>query len=255
MPVCSMAMKAPPKPAKPPLTTTARVFIRYTLTPRLSAATGCSPAARIRKPRLVRHRITTEAGTRSSANRVAQETLLVIPDKRANRSDTRNHPWSESQPKRSGVLHPNKSPPETNGRSPCPTESTRGDWVMPPPERAAKTSPDRNRARAGARMLMATPEMMWSTPKPTVATAWSRPPAAPPAIPMARPHQGPNSSAPQAPNQVPRIIIPSRPIFTTPARSAQIPPRPANRIGMARRRVDSAVPAEIRSVVSGRASS
>ena len=229
--------------------------MRYTLTPRLSAATGCSPAARIRRPRLVRHRITTDAGTSARARSVAHEMSLVMPDSTADRSDTRNHPRSSTQPKRSGVDHPNRSPPDRNGRSSSPTESTLGDWVMPPPGRLANTSRDRNRASAGARMLMATPEMMWSTPNPTVATAWSRPPAAPPAMPMAMPHHGPNSSAPQAPNQVPRIIIPSRPMLTTPARSAHMPPRPASRMGTARRSVASAVPAEIRSVVSGRANS
>ena len=204
---------------------------------------------------LVRHRITTDAGTRARARRVAQEMSLVMPDSTAQRSDTRNQPRSSTQPKRSGVVQPNRSPPERNTTSTSPTESTLGDWVMPPPGRWAKTSRDRKRARAGARMLMATPEMMWSTPKPTVATACSRPPAAPPAMPMTMPHQGPNSRAPQAPNQPPRIIIPSRPMLTTPARSAQMPPRPASRIGTARRSVASAVPAEMRSVVSGRASS
>ena len=42
----------------------------------------------------------------------------------------------------------------------------------------------------------------------------------PPAIPMATPHHGPYCQAPQAPNQEPRIIIPSRPMLMIPERSA-----------------------------------
>ena len=178
-----------------------------------------------------------------------------MPEATAKRSETRNHPRSAIHPKMSGLAQPKTSPPDRKGKSTCPTLSTRGDWVIPPPVRVAKISRDRNLVMPGARMFMATPEMMWSTPKPTVATAWSRPPAAPPAIPMAIPHHGPNSSAPQAPNHVPRIIMPSRPMLTTPALSAQMPPRPARRMGTARRNVDPAVPAEMRSVVSGRANS
>lgn len=71
-----------------------------------------------------------------------------------------------------------------------------------------------------AKVMMATPEMMWSTPKVTVAVACRRPAAAPPATPMATPHHGPYCQAPHAPNQVPRIIMPSRPMLTTPERSA-----------------------------------
>ena len=255
MPVCSMAMNAPPKPARPPLTITARNFIRYTFTPRLSAPTGCSPDALIRKPIGVRHRRNTERGTRARATTVAHETLRVIPESRAAASDTSSQLRSSIHPNRSGVVQPNRSPPDTKGTLSSPTDSTRGDWVRPPPDLLTKNSRDRKRVRAGAMMLTATPEMMWSTPKLTVATAWMRPPPAPPAIPMAMPHHGPNSSAPQAPNHVPSTIIPSRPMLTTPARSAQMPPRPASRMGTARRSVDSAVPAEMRSVVSGRASS
>lgn len=41
--------------------------------------------------------------------------------------------------------------------------------------------------------------------------------------------------APQAPNQVPRISIPSSPMLTTPARSENRPPSPASMMGTAQR--------------------
>ena len=66
---------------------------------------------------------------------------------------------------------------------------------------------------------MATPETMWSTPKPTVAMAWSSPPSAPPKMPKPRPAHGPHWMPPQAANHVPSVIIPSRPMLTMPARS------------------------------------
>ena len=54
-----------------------------------------------------------------------------------------------------------------------------GDWVGPPPGDAGRTSAARYWVTPSARMLIATPETMWSTPKVTVARAWSRPPSAP----------------------------------------------------------------------------
>ncbi len=50
-----MARNAPPSPASAPDTTTAAYFIRYTLTPSDSAATGCSPQERSRSPNGVCH--------------------------------------------------------------------------------------------------------------------------------------------------------------------------------------------------------
>ena len=83
-------------------------------------------------------------------------------------------------------------------------------------------------------MLIATPETMWSTPKITVAIACSSPPM------RAEQHRaedaGPRAVvvAEVAGTQVPRIIMPSRPMLTTPARSDHRPPSPASRIGHGR---------------------
>jgi hypothetical protein len=49
----------------------------------------------------------------------------------------------------------------------------------------------RNSVSPTASRLMATPEMMWSTPNTTVAIACSMPPSAPPAMPRATPCHGP----------------------------------------------------------------
>ncbi len=54
---------------------------------------------------------------------------------------------------------------------------------------------------------------------------------------------------PKAPNQVPRISIPSRPMLTTPERSENIPPSPAMRIGTDQARAMAHVPLEVRSSV------
>ena len=49
-------------------------------------------------------------------------------------------------------------------------------------------------------------------------------------------------SAPQAPNHVPSTIMPSSPMLTTPARSANRPPSPASRIGTPHRNMARVVP-------------
>ncbi len=100
---------------------------------------------------------------------------------------------------------------------------------------------DKNRIAPNANKLMATPEMMWLTLKVTVATAWMRPPRAPPTMARRRPTHGPHFQAPTAPNQVPKIIMPSMPMFTTPTRSAHRPARPARRIGIVNSRVVNTV--------------
>ena len=63
--------------------------------------------------------------------------------------------------------------------------------MIEPPSWLVRISDDRNRASPGAVTLMATPEMMWSTPNDTVAMAWTNPPRAPPIMPMSRPAQPP----------------------------------------------------------------
>lgn len=82
-------------------------------------------------------------------------------------------------------------------------------------------------------MLMATPETMWSTPKVTVARACSSPPSAPPTTPASTAAHGPYCQPAQPAANVPSIIMPSRPMLTTPARSAHRPPSPASPMGTA----------------------
>ena len=72
-----------------------------------------------------------------------------------------------------------------------PTLSSFGDWVWPPPGRPTKVSAARYCTAPTAMMLIATPEMMWSTPKTTVAVAWIRPPMAPISSAPATPAQAP----------------------------------------------------------------
>src|SRR5215217_9549458 len=92
-----------------------------------------------------------------------------------------------------------------------------------------------------ARMLMATPETMWSTRNVMVATAWRAAAATPAAIAVSSPAAGPHWSAPQAPNQVPKIIMPSMPMLTMPERSLNTPPRVARYKGTNARRAEAMV--------------
>src|SRR5919108_1639996 len=78
-----------------------------------------------------------------------------------------------------------------------------------------------------ARMRMATPETMWSTRKVMVAIPWMAAAATPATIASSSPATGPHLNAPQAPNQVPKIIMPSMPMLTMPERSLNTPPRVA----------------------------
>ena len=66
-----------------------------------------------------------------------------------------------------------------------------GDWVVPPPGSPANVLEARYWTAPSEMMLTATPEMMWSTPKVTVAMAWSRPPSMPIAIAPSTPAQAP----------------------------------------------------------------
>jgi hypothetical protein len=61
--------------------------------------------------------------------------------------------------------------------------SSGGDWDSPAPFTPSKAITERNWVTPRPRMLIATPETMWSTPKVTVATACSSPPAAPKRVP------------------------------------------------------------------------
>src|SRR4051812_3463836 len=91
---------------------------------------------------------------------------------------------------------------------------------------------DRNRGSPSAMMLMATPETIWSTWNRIVATAWMAATTTPATMAIRSPVAAPKRSAPQAPNQVPNTIIPSRPMLTTPERSLNSPPRVARNRGV-----------------------
>src|SRR5918995_3194086 len=92
-----------------------------------------------------------------------------------------------------------------------------------------------------ARMLMATPETMWSTRKVMVAMPWRAAAATPAAMAVSSPATGPHWSAPQAPNQVPKIIMPSMPMLTMPERSLNTPPRVARYRGTNARMAEAMV--------------
>src|SRR6266536_2422896 len=90
-----------------------------------------------------------------------------------------------------------------------------------------------------ARMLMATPETIWSTRKVMVATAWMAAKTMAPTIAMSSPATTPNRIAPQAPNQAPKIIRPSRPMLTMPERSLNSPPMVARKSGVNERMAEA----------------
>src|SRR5215211_7260418 len=163
-----------------------------TRTPRLSAARGFSPAERSRSPSTVRFS-THQAATPSTT--VSGTTGEISP-----------------------------SP----GRSILGSERTAGDCASWP---SPKATMDRKRGTPRARMLIATPDTIWSTRKVTVATAWISATSVPARVAISRPAIGPKRSDPQAPNQVPKIIIPSMPMFTMPDRSLNKPPRVARNRG------------------------
>ena len=106
------------------------------------------------------------------------------------------------------------------------------------------------RATPGAMMLMAKPETMWLTPNVTVARACSRPPRMPPMTPPTIAIHGPHSQPHQPAKTVPMIIMPSRPMFTVPLRSAKRPARPARAIGAAVRTITPNVPGDVRLLLS-----
>ena len=96
-------------------------------------------------------------------------------------------------------------------------------------------------------MLIATPDTTWSTPNVIVATACTRAPTAPKKIAASNPTHGPCWLPMYPPAQAPIIIMPSSPIFTTPARSANKPPSAAKTIGIESKSAACAVPTLVRS--------
>jgi hypothetical protein len=167
------------------------------------------------------------------------------------RSASTNQPCPSNQPKTSGVVHPNRSPPEVNGIVNRPMlPELPGDEVTEPPGTPVNSSLAMNRATPGARMLMAKPATMWFTPNVVVATLISRPASTPPTMPPTTAIHGPYSQPHQPAKIVPMIIMPSRPMFTVPLRSANRPARPASAMGAAVRSATPNVPLEVRSSLS-----
>ncbi len=233
------------------------VWYRYTRTPRESAAKGFSPADRRRRPNGVRHSSQAVNGTRAMASTTSSGMFVVRPRSAPARSDTYHQSLSWTQPRKLGVVQPKRSPPDKNGTVTSGTSPlTDGEVLIDPPPTAdslagwANVFDERYRVIPGARMLIATPDTMWSTPKPTVAMAWSMPPSAPPTMPKARPAHGPHWMPPHAADQVPSVIIPSRPMLTIPARSQYRPPRPASRIGEPRISIAVYVPGWVSAIAS-----
>ena len=167
-------------------------------------------------------------------------------------SEMANHPLSSSHPSGSGDRQPNRSPPDRIGSVKRPIgELMPGELLIDPPSMPAPAAltnsrPAMNRATPGAMMLMAKPDTMWLTPNVAVARACSRPPRMPPMTPPRIAIHGPPCQPHQPAKIVPMIIMPSRPMFTVPLRSANRPPRPARAIGAAVRTITPNVPADVR---------
>jgi hypothetical protein len=88
--------------------------------------------------------------------------------------------------------------------------------------------------RPAARTFTAKPEMIWSARKWIDHTACSSAAAPPERIAIRSPSTHESSlSAARIPKNAPIIIIPSSPMFTTPERSENIPPRAAKMSGVA----------------------
>ena len=192
-------------------------------------ADRAQPQPERRVPQHVAARAGPAGGEHRRAGEVGGEPVAGSPAT----SETKNQRFSSSQPSGSGSSSRRiAAGDERHGEVPD-RAGHRGRLVMVPSPWPTKISLDRNRVTPGARMLMATPDTMWSTPKVTVARAWSRPPSAPPRRRRRSAAHGPQCQPAQPANHVPRIIIPSRPMLTMPARSRQRPPRPASRIGAA----------------------
>jgi hypothetical protein len=130
----------------------------------------------------VRHKTSSEPISSSTAMIVSSDTSVVSPPSTPARSDSSHQCFSSSDCSQS----------EIPGSVTFGTSRTGGDCFCPPPGASEKYSFDRNNANPGASRLIATPEMMWSTPKVTVATACSSPASAPRISPNAAPAHGPH---------------------------------------------------------------
>src|SRR6266508_2390721 len=98
--------------------------------------------------------------------------------------------------------------------------------------------------RPSARKLTAKPLTIWSARRWIEKKAWMSARSPPKSIAMRRPTtQLPLQTEPQIPKKAPVSIIPSSPMFTTPARSEKIPPMAAKASGVAKRRVEARTPA------------
>ena len=92
--------------------------------------------------------------------------------------------------------------------------------------------------------MIAKPLTIWSERSVTENTAWMSPSSPPKSMAMNSPTtQEPLQTAPQMPKNAPASIIPSSPMFTTPARSESTPPMAANASGVAKRSIDANRPA------------
>ena len=83
--------------------------------------------------------------------------------------------------------------------------------------------------------MIAVPPTIWSERMWIEKNAWIRPSTAPEIAAVRIPSsQELNLSAPRIPKKQPESIIPSRPMFTTPLRSENMPPIAANASGVAK---------------------
>ena len=153
------------------------------------------------------------------ASTIVHATGLSNPRIAPAMSDTNSQFLLANHPSTSGVFHPKSLPPARSGQRKNPMwPFVCGELAMEPPW-PLKNFDERNRVRPGARMLIATPATTWSTPTTTVVRIISSAPTSPPSTPPSTPHHAPNFHPSRAAPHVPMIIMPSRAMFTMPARS------------------------------------
>src|SRR5262249_12989095 len=149
-----IARNAPPSPAIAPEMITAAYLWVSTFTPSDSAAYGASPQDRTRSPNGVRHSTEKVSPNSTTAMIDSSETWVVNPRMNAARSETKNQCLRSTS----------SSHEDSPGTDRCCTSWIGGDCFCPPPGAWLNLSLARNRATPGAIRLIATPEMMWSTP-------------------------------------------------------------------------------------------